>query len=190
MRTAWPFCHAVCVNSVLSLPYIHVFHQNALIVDQENVRKAFTLTPPTASLSLSRRSSVAWGGRVGPWESLYSRGGVDVNVDRHFLLRRGHVLLDCGPEELSVSVGVWHVCQWKNFSALTNYMHHVWERLSENSNWMRLGFCGPNWCWEWHFSSLYFQTFGPQRSGFLNVMDCSHSTCSYVDLHCFFVLFF
>lgn len=25
---------------------------------------------------------------------------------------------------------------------------------------------------------------------FPNVMDCSHSTCSYVDLHCFFVFFF
>lgn len=84
-------------------------------------RGIHSYTPHRISVSASQplpeeQCGLGWTSRT--MRKFILQRNVDVNVDRHFLLQRGHVLLGSGPEELSVSVGVWHVCQWKNFNEL------------------------------------------------------------------------
>lgn len=71
MRTAWPFCHAVCVNSEFSLSYrcpaISKRHLNALIVNcrSRKCKEAFILTPPTASQPLpEEQCGLGWKSRT------------------------------------------------------------------------------------------------------------------------------
>lgn len=105
----------------------------------ECLLKAWTPNHISVLLNLSRRNSVAWGGRVGSWESLCSRGGVDVNVDRHFLFRWAREFFSSGPEEPSVFGRVWK----HGTNVLNYYVHHVWAEKGQVLNifLIETGFC-------------------------------------------------
>lgn len=149
-----------------------------------------SISHPPLHLGVGLRFSASPGGAVYSlgWTSRTMRKfilqrNVDVNVDRHFLLQRGHVLLGSGPEELSVSVGVWHVCQWKNFNEL--YASCLGTSFCKRFD-LTPDFVVQIDAGNYILEVCIFRHLDRKYLVFPNVMDYSHKTRSSVDLHFFF----